>query len=260
MKDRIESYVVLLESYGARPTFPVTANVVSRHPDFFRDLRSRCELSVHGLVHEDYRTIPRSVRSVHLDLSKRIFREIGIESPGFRAPYLSTNQDLFEDIKGARFDYDASTSVFWPVVERTRTVELALKAYSPMTVREALPQMISRDVPILATSLPDDEILVDRLGIRNPARLSKLWIRAFELCLADGMPFVTDIHPERILLCEDALRALIVHATSVEPPVEILTMNELALKARRGETPRALCLTGDVDVLELLDGVRGPRL
>jgi len=254
----IVSYVRLLEDFGARPTFPVTANVVVSHPDIFRELRDQCEFAVHGWVHDDYREIPSAVRLDHLAAARACFRSIGIERPGFRAPYLGADRHLISDVQRSGFAYDSSESVFWPVVERTDPVELALIAYGSRTRPEGAQPRLERGMPLFPTSLPDDELLIDRIGVRDPKQMADVWVRIVDLCLSHGVPCVLDFHPERLALWSKAMRTLLEWVSSKDPPVELLLMRELAERFARGERPRAVCVTGDIDVLELLDAVRRP--
>lgn len=255
----VDSYLELLEEFGARPTFPVTANVVACHPDLFRGLMDRCELAVHGLTHDDYRALPRGTRRIHFETALRIFRTIGVERPGFRAPFLSADDTVLEDVRHAGFAYDASASVMWPVVPETRALSLARAVYRSQTTPAAAMPSFNDGFARLVTSLPDDEMLVDRLHIRNPEVLARIWRRACGLCLALGAPFILEIHPERFPYCEEALRSLLVDLSTAEPAISILTLSETAARARRGDSGRIVSVTGDIDVLGLLDLLSTPH-
>ena len=56
--------------------------------------------------------------------------------------------------------------------------------------------------------LPDDEIMVDRLGMSG-AEVGKYWLRMAEKSVKMNVPLIVQLHPERIDLCGRGLEMLL---------------------------------------------------
>jgi hypothetical protein len=78
----------------------------------------------------------------------------------------------------------------------------------------ALPFWVG-DLLELPVSFPDDEMLVERLRLRDAATIAQYWIAAFEQCHARGEMFVLQLHPERFPLCAAALERLLAHVAEL---------------------------------------------
>src|SRR2546421_637280 len=53
----------------------------------------------------------------------------------------------------------------------------------------------------IPTSIPDDEMLFDRLRITNPAEVGRIWSRVMEHVYDLGGLYTLNLHPERAIPC-----------------------------------------------------------
>ena len=81
------------------------------------------------------------------------------------------------------------------------------------------------EIPV---SLPDDDILIDRLGFTDQEIIENIWYKILKTTHKEGDLFVLQLHPERIKLCGDALESILKQARKLNPPVWIASLNEIA--------------------------------
>lgn len=239
MRRLLAAFSELLASYGAPATFPVTAVTLARNPVVLTGLLSgpaAIELAVHGCRHIDHSRLPTSDLSGELSRARGIFADAGIPFAGFRAPYLRWHGDLLTALWEAGFQYDSSRSVLWPVVDRTslRPAQAArlntllnfCRPHSTDT-HPALPTWADSllEIPV---SFPDDEMMVERLGLTETAAQTALWTAVLARSHTQGELFVLQLHPERFSLCADALAEVLTGARRLQPPVWIASLGEIA--------------------------------
>jgi hypothetical protein len=80
-------------------------------------------------------------------------------------------------------------------------------------------------IPIM---LPDDEILVDRLGIKDSNTIEKIWTDILEKIHLRGEVFVLLLHPERFPICGQVLENLLKKVSYSEQGVWVTGMTEVA--------------------------------
>src|SRR5437868_1545797 len=98
MERCFDRYLTITSAHDARPTLPVTAAVLGRHPALVRRLAAEgAEFAIHGLVHNDHRPLDYAAQRASIARAAAIFRRAGIEPAGFRAPYLRAN-DATDDV------------------------------------------------------------------------------------------------------------------------------------------------------------------
>jgi hypothetical protein len=150
---------------------------------------------------------------------------------------------------------------------------LAFDRPAPAETTPALPFWVG-DLLELPVSFPDDEMLVERLRLRDAEAIAQHWIAAFNQCHARGELFVLQLHPERFPLCAAALERLLDHVTSLGPAVWRASLGDVAVWWRQqhaadaepsatsgspapGRWPTgatsALVLSGDIDAITLWD-------
>jgi peptidoglycan/xylan/chitin deacetylase (PgdA/CDA1 family) len=111
---RIRDCVDKLSTYSCYPTFFVPGIVVKRNPEFIHELQDQgCEIGVHGYQHIDMRSIPPQEANQQLKKAQKIFREDGLESYGFRCPYLSVSDDLIKNLEPGLFNYSSNRAIAW---------------------------------------------------------------------------------------------------------------------------------------------------
>jgi peptidoglycan/xylan/chitin deacetylase (PgdA/CDA1 family) len=236
MGTRLMAYRDLVAEYGGRPSLPITAVVLDRNPQVARRLtESGVELCVHGLIHTDMAMLSRETQEEHIRRALRLFANHGIEARGFRSPYLKYNAGTIEAVQKLGFEYDSNLPFYWEPVESLRGLSQdeadglrrGLRFYSPVKYpsERSLPRFIGRIVEI-PVSLPDDEILLDRMGLPVD-RIGDVWMEMAERALERGEMFVVQLHPERILHLEQALRRVL-RFTREGGRFWLATMNEIA--------------------------------
>ena len=243
-----------------KATFPITANLVDRYPVLFQ---TDAEFAVHGYRHTDYSGLEAAEQERHLEKSFNIFQRRGLEAVGFRAPYLKTNADTLRLLKKLGFLYDGSAVIHWNLLPANRQNDLyrrALEHYRPWDSREkaSLP-FYEEGMLRLPVSLPDDEMLIDRLGIRNQVELFEIWAEILHQCHQRDEMFVLLLHPERYFMAAESIDRLIAEAE--RKGMWRATLREIALWwASPGRSQRwphdrkgTFCITGDIDLVSLRD-------
>lgn len=233
----LQTLVATLRHYGAYPTFFIPAAVLRRHVSLLRQIASSgAEVGIHGYVHNDYRTLTHQQQEEQTRLAIAVFRQNHIPFAGFRNPYLGWTEEALEIFASLGLTYESNEAVIHDVID--------LKAFPPRLCRgyekslrlfQAVPPSIYDlrphcEGPLvrLPTSIPDDEMLFDRLRITEPGRIAAIWSAIMARIYALGGLYTLNLHPERGLLCQAALRSLLDYATSQPEPVWIARLEEIA--------------------------------
>jgi hypothetical protein len=249
-----KKYALLLRRYntvtrklGCVPTFPITAITLKRHPELVRELcQQGVEFAVHGYIHTDYGVLPFDEQLKHFKRAINTFEGCQVPFTGFRAPFLRFNSETPQALSKLGFLYDSSSAVHWDVIDKTKYAKEPWSEYERVLdfyqSREAkncfvLPKSIDGFIEI-PVSMPDDEIMMERLGITDAREIGKIWGAILERTYGGGELFTMQLHPERISYCENALVDVIQQANKLRPPVWIATLKEIAewQKARHGFT------------------------
>jgi peptidoglycan/xylan/chitin deacetylase (PgdA/CDA1 family) len=246
-KHLLDRYHVITQKTGCVPTFPITAVTLKRHPWIIRDYCNRgMEFAIHGYVHIDYRMLTREEQVEHFRKAISTFEKCRVPFTGFRAPFVRVNDDTYRAISSLGFPYDSSDVFHWDVLDSTKyhqndwqEYERALGFYNSRRAGDypVLPRSIDGIVEI-PVSMPDDEIMVERLGITNGKEMSRLWQDILSRAYHSGELFVLQLHPERILCCESALADVVQEAGRLNPTVWISTLKEIAAWWRERENFR----------------------
>jgi len=208
----------MVKEMGFIPTIPVTARVVERHPNIFRKIcNDGVELAIHGFKHIDYTALtPEEIKS-HIMMATSIFKKNNIEFSGFRFPFLRWNEETLEIIRNMGFSYDSSETVVWNVLELNDFGRASrLNYYKILDTYNAsdFEKMVS--LPIwkngiveIPVAIPDDDILFDRLGIADEARVYSTFKMMIDGTLERGELIVLQLHPERYFLYKNALKKIL---------------------------------------------------
>ena len=234
----------ILEDYNAGVTFPITAVTLDRNMDLIKEVNSsKIEWAMHGYVHIDYTTINLEEIEKHIKKGKEIFKKAGFEVYGFRAPYLKINEDTIKMLKKYGFIYDSSHSFFLPVIPIEKSVKIILDYYSPLKEWKIDDTHGLLEIPV---TLPDDEILVDRLGYRGD-KIGKVWVNMCEKLKETNIIPVLQLHPERGRICAAGLKMVLEWARKND--IEIVHLKDIAM----GKRENVMAITGDVDVIKPWD-------
>lgn len=236
MERRLLAYRDLLAEYGGQPSLPITAAVMDRNPQVARRLvDGGVELCVHGLIHTDMARLSADTQEAHIRRAVGLFAKHGIEACGFRSPYLKYNAATLEAVERLGFEYDSNLPFYWEPVESLRGLSpeeadglrRGLRFYDPVKYpsERSLPRYVGGIVEI-PVSLPDDEILLDRMGL-PVARIGDIWMEMAGRALERQEMLIVQLHPERILHLEEALRRVLRFANE-GGGFWIATMREIA--------------------------------
>ena len=232
----IERLIRTLEQYECRATFPVTAAALARHPAPICRLQEHgMEIAVHGWTHVDLGSYSIEQQREHLSRALDIFDRYGISAVGFRSPYLRRNDTIREVVEVMGFQYLSNKPILWDTIsgldwpgESVRAYQQAVDFYAPCLSAGylSLPAVQGRivDIPV---SLPDDEMLVERLGA-NSTQIAQTWMKILHQTYAREELFTMQFHPERAGICMPALSLLLPEARSYSPPVWIARLDEVA--------------------------------
>lgn len=241
MKVNVVAYNNLVRKYKSAPTFFIPTTIYEKYKDTFYGM----ETGAHGWQHVYYTELTKEDIKLHLNR---------IEAKGFRAPYLAYN-DFILSLLSKQFEFDSSTSHLWKLrgIIPNKEYQLSCKFYKP--IESELPFMIG-DMVEIPVSLPDDEMLVERLGIKDSSALFHLWKQILEKSRKNKSMFILQVHPERFKICEKAIEQLLLLATKYKD-VWICTMKELADQWRKEQKwPKGyvsvFTVSGDVDRMRLL--------
>lgn len=233
MLRRLEEYRDLAARFGTAPTLPITASVLTRHAFPIRSLADDgVEFAIHGLVHNDHVEMELPAQVSALRQARRLFDRAEVPTHGFRAPYLRANDATIEAVRTAGLVYDSSNAYAFPVpalAERTSSEAykraLALYEARPATSLAVRPRL-ERGLVRIPVALPDDEMLVDRLGL-TPEQQSRGWISVLEQTHRRRDLFTVMLHPERMDDCRVALTALLEEAASQDEGVWLARLEDI---------------------------------
>src|SRR5206468_3861937 len=277
MARRLDRYESLASAHGVRPTWPTTACVLERHPKLLRRYAERgVELALHGLVHGDHAALDHARQRATIARAMELFGRSGLRASGFRGPYLRYNDATLDVLRSLGLRYHSSQAVVFPLLSSdldaaaASRYALALRLYSAVDARTVAVRPRLRDGLVdMPVAVPDDEILLDRLRLTEPA-LSAEWLHILELTYLRGELFTVQLHPERIRELEQALGAVLAEARRRRPAVYIARLDELAewwlrrsrfalAVTRAGEGRCRVRLTADADATLLVRGLAVAR-
>jgi len=255
-----------LHRWDVTPTINVTASTLDSCPELVHDLEN-ADLGIHGYRHVSYADLPVERQADDLDRAIGTFRNHGLETRGFRGPYLRINeatQRLLE-ARGLKFDSSLPT-----IVGRLgghmpdRMQALLQRRYPAALSSRSLPFRSGRLVEI-PVSLPDDEILIDGMGVTNQETIYRVLRSMLDETLKSNSLLVLQIHPERFHYCDQAVLRLLDDATiagfwkaSLTEVAEWTNHCGGSLRSWPNGQVAAIVLSGDLDALSLRDF--GPRM
>jgi len=233
----LKRYFDVTHSAGCIPTFALTAVVLARHPGYIKELSYRgVEFAVHGYVHIDYKVVDNEKMGHHFERAMHTFNRCQVPFVGFRAPFLRTNEHTTPILSDLGFLYDSSRALWWPVndIDSYSTyvkdnLSLLKEFYQPLDAEKYLSLPRFEDGLIeIPVSIPDDEVLVERMGITDSEKISDIWVEIMQRIYDSGELFNFSLHPERIIHCENGLVKILRKARELNPPVWIATLREIA--------------------------------
>jgi hypothetical protein len=235
MRGALRELLDVCREYDAQPTLAVTACLIERNPDFFESLKARgADLAVHGFVHTDHALLDEDEQYEHLSRALAAFSRVGMRPKGFRHPYLRYNEGTWKAAARLGFTHASNSSIHWDVVNENVGAEAAtaywkgLQLYGsePESQRMSLPRMIEGGILDVPASLPDDEAVLDRLGL-DGRHAGIFWLRMLDRTYELGEAMTLVVHNERVPMAANSLRAVLRSARARTPGVWIATLSEI---------------------------------
>ena len=231
------AYISTMREFGCNATFPITAVILKRHQDLIRCLYDEgVEFAVHGYVHVDHTTLPIERQREHIARALDVFHAAGIPPDGFRCPYLRYNEDTVTAVQNLGFKYISNATVSYDVLSRDEAsssrwigYQKALDLYSAVPTEQAVVRPYVRgnlvEIPV---AMPDDEILVDRLGFGEGKHIGDVWSTILDQSHAHGDLLTLQLHPERGRLCRAGLSVLLDAAQAKSPRIWLAQLRDIA--------------------------------
>lgn len=253
------------KNHGIGITIPVAGEILTDdRADFLKSLcHDGFEIAVHGFHHEDFSSLSEERLREDIARAKEVFGKYGFHPTGYRAPYLRSRADLLPLLAENGFAYGSSRTLIFDrslAKNKTfldRTDEIAIDLYGSKRV-EKMTDSVERveDTVEIPVSLPDDEIIIDRMGIKENDLLEILIEDTIRSALRFSSFAIIQIHPERYMIARKAL--LSVASRLSGEGVNFITINSLAdMINRTGQSPtggkRYVCISGDLDIMSIWD-------
>jgi peptidoglycan/xylan/chitin deacetylase (PgdA/CDA1 family) len=226
-----------VQSFNSGPTFFIPAVVLNRHPRLIAEIAGHgAEIGIHGYVHNDYRYLTEAQQYQQTKDAISVFKRAQIPHAGFRNPYLGWNEASRRVFAALGLAYESNDAVlhdvldldqFSPMLRSGFQKSLSLFQAIPCT-RYTLRPHLEGGLLLIPTSLPDDEMLFDRLRVTDPAEVGRLWSSVMQRVYERGGIYTLNLHPERGILCKPALERLLTTARSQPLPVWIARLGEVA--------------------------------
>lgn len=231
---RIRDCVEKLSAYDCYPTFFVPGIVVKRNPEFIHELQDRgCEIGVHGYQHIDMRSIPPQEANQQLIKARELFREDGLESYGFRCPYLSVSDELIQNLEPGIFNYSSNRAIAW--VDQTQNnhqknllFETIVGFYHPLHAQSNL-SLPYREKTILEipVSVPDDLQMRDGMDL-TPDEISGSMVETFNQIHKRGELYNLMFHPELASLLIEPFMKVLSEAHAYKGKVWIARLRDIS--------------------------------
>ncbi|HLX41459.1 MAG TPA: polysaccharide deacetylase family protein [Ktedonobacteraceae bacterium] len=237
MRHALYTVIETLHTYGAAPTFFIPAVVLRRHPSLLTEITRRgVEVGVHGYVHNDYRTLNKAEQYTQTQQAIAVFEQTHIPYSGFRNPYLGWTEESLEVYSDLGFAYESNEAVLHDIIDIDKLsppirdgYEKSLALFQAMPCSSyALRPHFEGNLLRIPTSIPDDEMLFDRLRITKPEEVGMLWSKVMSRVYDMSGLYTLNLHPERGILCQQALNILLTYAYSRPQPVWITRLGEIA--------------------------------
>lgn len=200
---------MMMEAAGTvniTPTFPVTGSVFGTHVRLFKELHaSGAELALHGLEHIDYSHVTADVLKSHVRQALDLFHEAGMDIRGYRFPYLRKMPGYLQALGETGLNWDSSRVISWDSINPRDFAERdyisyrkILTTYESQDADEAMSLPALKDGFVeIPVSVPDDDILVERLRLKDGELLASIWRQMLNRVRDREEMLVLQVHPER---------------------------------------------------------------
>lgn len=232
MGQTLAHFAGILGRFQCGATFPITTAALARSSGVVERYQDQqIEFAVHGLFHVDHRRLSLDAQLGHFARARQIFAERGVACHGFRSPYLRWSEQTIAAVARSGFLYDSSQGLAWTLgAERETAAYRRVLGFYGARSADAFPALPSlRDGLVrIPYCLPDDESLVDRLGLTSDVPMTRLWLAILAETHRLGELFTLGLHPERTMLCATALAETLRCARALRPAVWVARLDEIA--------------------------------
>ena len=256
MRDNIGSFIDVCAEEGAKGcTLFIPGTTVTNERELVREIGDRAEFGLHGLRHICYDALDYPSQVKEFREGWDIFKSLGLQAKIFRAPYGRINKETFRALREVGCQIDSSHAYCWPVTDQTnRLYKDVLKEYC---LQDSSVPHEENGVIELPLSLPDDEMLADRLNF-PPEKVSEVWKSCVKMASEKNQVFVLQLHPHRMKKYGAAMRATI--RTAKDSGMWVGSIGNL-VEAWRGTGQLALkggalCLSGDIEAMNLIEWLK----
>ncbi|MFL5626161.1 MAG: polysaccharide deacetylase family protein [Ktedonobacteraceae bacterium] len=233
----LHTVIEALKQYNSTPTFYIPAVVLGRHTALITEVaRSGAEIGIHGYVHNDYRSLSKNEQYKQTKQAISVFERTQISYQGFRNPYLGWTEETLEVFAELGFMYESNEAVIHDVIDLEPLSPLLRLGYEKsLELFQAIPctaftlrPHFEGEVLRIPISIPDDEMVFDRLRITNVEEVGDIWSGIMQRVYNLGGLYVLNLHPERAALCKHALDKLLSYACSQPLPVWVACLQDIA--------------------------------
>src|SRR6266516_1714716 len=232
----LHTVIDALREFNGAPTFFIPAVVLRRHPELIAEIaHRRAEIGIHGYVHNDYRSLSPAEQYKQTERAISLFQRTQIPYEGFRNPYLGWTEECLKVFTALGFSYESNEAILHDVIDLDRFPPSLRSGYekslvlfqailcSAYTLRPHFEGSLLR----IPTSIPDDEILFDRLRI-SAEEDGRIWSKIMERVYGFGGIYTLNLHPERAIPCKQALDTLLSYAHNRPLPVWSARLKDVA--------------------------------
>ena len=231
------SIIDALKSCRSAPTFFIPAVVLHRHPGLINDIvQAGAEVGVHGYVHNDYRYLSEREQQAQTQQAVSVFKAVRIPYRGFRNPYLGWTEESLRVFTTCGFAYESNQAVLHDIIDIDALSPIIRSGYeksmalfqATTCTTYALRPHFEGELLRIPISIPDDEMLFDRLRITEPDEVGSIWSTILQRVYTHGGLYTLNLHPERGILCREALGVLLSTAQSFPLSVWIARLEDIA--------------------------------
>jgi peptidoglycan/xylan/chitin deacetylase (PgdA/CDA1 family) len=233
----LHTIINTLRNYKGAPTFFIPAVVLGRHPGLITEIASAgAEVGIHGYVHNDYRALDKEEQYRQTKQAISVFQRTQIPYQGFRNPYLGWTEESLNVFTELGFTYESNEAIIHDVIDLDHLPPLLRRGFEKsLALFQAIPcnsytlrPHFEGSLLRIPTSIPDDEIVFDRLRITDAGEVGGIWSRIMQRVYNLGGLYVLNLHPERGVLCKQALDKLLSSASNQALPVWVTCLKDIA--------------------------------
>jgi peptidoglycan/xylan/chitin deacetylase (PgdA/CDA1 family) len=203
----LEEMLQLSQTHRCVPTFFVTASLVENHGRTMEPLLSRnVQIGLHGLHHVDHALLSGEAQLAEMKTGLEKLKSLNLDVAGFRGPFLRFNEETCQAIATSGLSWSSHSTLlfhderFLAALDRSEHAKnLVRKFYTHQNLAEtpSLP-VFNHHCLEIPVSLPDDEILVDRLRILDHDEITGIWTRLLDFTHQQGELMNLLVHAERL--------------------------------------------------------------